>query len=328
MPKTVYGTELLQVLTAIFDRMDTNGNGEITTSEMSRSFNDAAAEVREEGMALDEKAIERIVDYFDMNVDGEIDKDEFTSAGMLMMVKTMFDIYDVNNNGTLSTEEFDVLMDELGYNAEERKTIFNQADKDKDGTIDEMEFYQALMFNVCVDHIPNRIKLSLSQLDVAKVPSLLVFDVVDKRHVGVSQECALVTITLWVQREEKKFYKAEFPIKLSNKEEVKSDQTDPEKKWEKNGVSFDLDDFFFHNSKDMEPTANVQVAGLVEMGDAEDVTIGVRIPVKHEDCAATDANCWELALPLRIQTMENWHKERLYKIASKVITKAGQENDD
>ena len=37
---------------------------------------------------------------------------------MLLMVKSMFDLYDVNRNGALSKEEFDVLMDELGYNME------------------------------------------------------------------------------------------------------------------------------------------------------------------------------------------------------------------
>ena len=44
--------------------------------------------------------------------------DEFTSAGMLLMVKSMFDIYDINKNGFLSKGEFDVLMDELGYGVE------------------------------------------------------------------------------------------------------------------------------------------------------------------------------------------------------------------
>ena len=38
----------------------------------------------------------------------------------------------------------------------DRATVFKRADLNRDGTIDEMEFYQALMGTICVDHMPNR----------------------------------------------------------------------------------------------------------------------------------------------------------------------------
>jgi len=268
-----------------------------------------------------------------MSADGEIDKDEFTSAGMLLMVKSMFDIYDINKNGFLSKGEFDVLMDELGYGVEDRATVFKRADLNRDGTIDEMEFYQALMGTICVDHMPNRIKLTLTQLDLAKNPSIPVFDLLDNQKVQVDQDYTLVVITIWVQREENRFYKAEFPIKVTNRE-TENQRKSPDKNWERDGVSFDLDDFFFQNAADLEPKAKVQVAGLVEMGDSESVTIGVRIPVTHDVCGAdgaaspatSGAICWDLALPIRVQTMANWHEERLQTIAGKVIARAAEED--
>jgi len=330
MPKLTYGAEMLGVLSTIFDKMDEDGDGEVTASEMKSTLPSMSTSLASEGLTLDEATIERIIDYFDMSADGEIDKDEFTSAGMLLMVKSMFDIYDINKNGALSTQEFDVLMDELGYGGEDREVVFKRADLNRDGTIDEMEFYQALMGTICVDNMPNRIKLTLSQLDLAKNPTIPVFDLLDNQTVNVDQDYALVVITIWVQREENRFYKAEFPIKVTNRESENS-QKSPDKNWERDGVSFDLDDFFFQNSADLVPKAKVQVAGLVEMGDSESVTVGVRIPVTHEVCAdgATprpSAICWDLALPIRVQTMANWHQERLQTIAGKVIARAAEED--
>jgi len=331
MPKQSYGAEMLQVLSTIFDKMDQDGDGEVTASEMRSTLPSMSASLKAEGISLDEATIERIIDYFDMSADGEIDKDEFTSAGMLLMVKSMFDLYDVNRNGALSKEEFDVLMDELGYNVEDRLVVFNRADVNRDGTIDEMEFYQALMGNICVDNMPNRIKLTLSQLDLAKNPTIPVFDLLDNQRVNVDQDFTLVVITIWVQREENRFYKAEFPIKVTNRE-TENPRKSPEKNWERDGVSFDLDDFFFQNAADLEPKAKVQVAGLVEMGESESVTIGVRVPVTHDACAdgaaapRPDATCWDLALPIRVQTMAHWHQERLQTIAGKVIARAAEED--
>merc|ERR1711872_448082 len=161
---------------------------------MKSSLPSVTTALEKEGIALDEATIERIIDYFDMSADGEVDKDEFTSAGMLLMVKSMFDLYDIN----------------------------------KDGTIDEMEFYQALMGSICVDNMPNRIKLTLTQLDLAKNPSIPVFDLLDNQRVNVDQDFTLVVITIWVQREENRFYKAEFPIKVTNRE-TENQRKSPEK---------------------------------------------------------------------------------------------------
>jgi len=330
--KQTYGAEMLAVLSTIFDQMDSDGDGEVTASEMKATLPSVSTTMEEGGFSLDEATIERIIDYFDMSADGEVDKDEFTSAGMLLMVKSMFDLYDVNRNGALSKEEFDVLMDELGYTGEDRLAIFNRADINKDGTIDEMEFYQALMGSICVDNMPNRIKLTLSQLDLGKNPAIQVFDLLDSQRITVDQDYALVLITIWVQREENRFYKAEFPIKVTNKESENL-KSSVEKNWEQDGVSFDLDDFFFQNSANLEPKAKVQLAGLVEMGEAENVTIGVRLPVTNAACGAASSSssssgavCWDLALPIRVQTMANWHQDRLQTIAGKVIARAAEED--
>ena len=70
----------------------------------------------------------------------------------------------------------------------------------------------------------------------------------------------------------------------------------------------------------------------MEMGEEESVTVGVRIPVSHSSCSdlttttTTGAVCWDLALPIRVQTMANWHKERLQDIAGKVIARAAEED--
>ena len=40
----------------------------------------------------------------------------------------------------------------------------------------------------------------------------------------------MVVITIWVQREENRFYKAEFPIKVTNRE-TENQRKSPDKNW-------------------------------------------------------------------------------------------------
>ena len=45
--------------------------------EMKSTLPSVSAELKAEGIAIDEGTIDRIIDYFDMSADGEIDKGDF-----------------------------------------------------------------------------------------------------------------------------------------------------------------------------------------------------------------------------------------------------------
>ncbi len=62
-------------------------------------------------------------------------------------IKRVFDMFDVNHDGTVSTEEFGQVLKSLGhdYSVDELKDMVTSADADGSGTIDLAEFTKLIL---------------------------------------------------------------------------------------------------------------------------------------------------------------------------------------
>ncbi|KAI3388688.1 hypothetical protein SNEBB_001401 [Seison nebaliae] len=127
-----------------FRRIDLDGNGSLSATEFK-----SIPELDQNPL------VQRVIDIFDTDKDGEVDFKEFIQGISLFSVKGeklsklrfAFQIYDVDNDGYISNGElFQVLKMMVGNNLKDTalqqivdKTIMN-ADKDGDGKISFEEF--------------------------------------------------------------------------------------------------------------------------------------------------------------------------------------------
>jgi len=145
---TNFSEEELQKLYRKFRKIDTDGSGTLSKQEFM--------DIKElQGNPL----LERVIDVFDENRDGEVQFTEFISSLAVFSqhgnddakLRFAFQIYDIDRDGFISNGElFTVLKKMVGNNLTPEqlqqivdKTII-EADKDKDGKISYDEFVQMI----------------------------------------------------------------------------------------------------------------------------------------------------------------------------------------
>ena len=126
-----------------FRKMDTNGDGTITTDELITSSMCTTNDV------------ESIKALYDLNKDGRIDFLEYLTAmteikyekgDSRLGIMQLYQILDKNKDGSISKEEIKLAfllpspVDKIAENL--MKELFNDFDKDKDGKITQIEFTQ------------------------------------------------------------------------------------------------------------------------------------------------------------------------------------------
>merc|ERR1719309_1777953 len=168
-----------------FKSFDTNNDGAIDSKELN-------AGLKKTGISLTDQEIETIFAVADVDGDGQIDIGEFSkllgvggcspsNTGVNMsatvakfrglyktidQVRTAFDQYDVDKDGSISMQELQQGMVKSGqFTAQESKLIFDLADNDGDGSIDIGEFVQ-LMFPSAGQLISNLKQNFASEADV------------------------------------------------------------------------------------------------------------------------------------------------------------------
>merc|ERR1719309_266136 len=168
-----------------FKSFDTNNDGAIDSKELN-------AGLKKTGISLTDQEIETIFAVADVDGDGQIDMGEFSkllgvggcsapNTGVNMsatvakfrglyktidQVRTAFDQYDVDKDGSISMQELQQGMVKSGqFTAQESKLIFDLADNDGDGSIDIGEFVQ-LMFPSAGQLISNLKQNFASEADV------------------------------------------------------------------------------------------------------------------------------------------------------------------
>jgi len=168
-----------------FKSFDTNNDGAIDSKELN-------AGLKKTGISLTDQEIETIFAVADLDGDGQIDMGEFSkllgvggcsppNTGVNMsatvakfrglyktidQVRTAFDQYDVDKDGSISMQELEQGMVKSGqFTAQESKLIFDLADNDGDGSIDIGEFVQ-LMFPSAGQLISNLKQNFASEADV------------------------------------------------------------------------------------------------------------------------------------------------------------------
>jgi len=161
----------VQQIVEDFHKIDTNGDGAISKSEMKN------------GMKLNDQELEIIYALGDIDLDGEISLSEFVrlmspaaESGLsklrnsfrnIQEVVSAFKRFDSNSDGALSQQELvnGIKATELNMSAAEIKAIFVLADVNQDGEINFVEFVSAL-FPVASDGLT---KLRNSMTTLAKV---------------------------------------------------------------------------------------------------------------------------------------------------------------
>eukprot|EP01118_Nematostelium_gracile_P000478 TRINITY_DN10540_c0_g1_i1.p1 TRINITY_DN10540_c0_g1~~TRINITY_DN10540_c0_g1_i1.p1 ORF type:complete len:185 (-),score=43.91 TRINITY_DN10540_c0_g1_i1:13-567(-) len=157
----IFTEKELQRIYRRFQKLDSDNSGTISTQEF----------VNIPELALN-PLLERVINIFDSNRDGEIQFSEFISGLSVFATKGdpkeklrfAFNIYDINGDGYISNGElFKVLKMMVGNNLNDvqlqqivDKTVV-QADKDKDGKISFEEFVE-MVSNV--DEIEDRLSFS------------------------------------------------------------------------------------------------------------------------------------------------------------------------
>merc|ERR1719309_172658 len=168
-----------------FKSFDTNNDGAIDSKELN-------AGLKKTGISLTDQEIETIFAVADVDGDGQIDMGEFSkllgvggcsapNTGVNMsatvakfrglyktidQVRTAFDQYDVDKDGSISMQELEQGMVKSGqFTAQESKIAFDLADCDGDGSIDIGEFVQ-LMFPSAGQLISNLKQNFASEADV------------------------------------------------------------------------------------------------------------------------------------------------------------------
>lgn len=151
-PSSFASMEVSNQFKQVFKIIDTNGDGKISTFELSEvllclGYEKSAAFKEAEGMVRD----------MDCNGDGLIDLDEFmdvidTSRKPMVeeeedYLMDAFLIFDIDKNGLISPKELQQVLVNLGYDKcslEECRRMIKGVDKDGDGFVD-FEDFQSMM---------------------------------------------------------------------------------------------------------------------------------------------------------------------------------------
>ncbi|CAG9311545.1 unnamed protein product [Blepharisma stoltei] len=134
----------LQSLREMFNSLDSDGDGSITIEELHSALSSS-------GRSFDISAIATLCEMLDSNNNGKIDYTEWIAACMQNqkylntgLLKSAFQHFDVDGNGKITKEELRNVLTggDLGLNLPQRdvEAMISEADRDRDGAIDYMEF--------------------------------------------------------------------------------------------------------------------------------------------------------------------------------------------
>ncbi|GLJ11744.1 hypothetical protein SUGI_0176000 [Cryptomeria japonica] len=135
--------ELVKDLEKVFKKFDRNGDGKI-------SWVDLGSIMGALGYKASEEELQKMIREADCDGDGFIDLHEFIElntrgvdpAGNLKDLKDAFQIFDLDGNGAISTEELHKVLRNLGEDStmEDCELMIRGADCDGNGSIDFEEF--------------------------------------------------------------------------------------------------------------------------------------------------------------------------------------------
>jgi len=131
--KVTLGYRMIEFLGRRFDELDKDKSGSLTLDELFALSDTGAADA------------ERIMEYFDMNGDHEIEREEFKHVGLILLSNQKFREIDTDHNGTLDPDEFKAAMLQLNYEPQQIEKLFKRADADKNGVISRFAFLSALL---------------------------------------------------------------------------------------------------------------------------------------------------------------------------------------
>lgn len=135
-------------LRRIFQIFDQNGDGRITTKELSDSLENM-------GIFIPDPELNQMIAKIDVNGDGCIDMDEFGSLYQTIMnerdeeqdMREAFNVFDINGDGYICVEELKSVLASLGLKqgtVADCKQMINKVDIDGDGKVNFAEFKQMM----------------------------------------------------------------------------------------------------------------------------------------------------------------------------------------
>ncbi|OIW01958.1 hypothetical protein TanjilG_13822 [Lupinus angustifolius] len=140
--------EFMAELEQVFKKFDVNGDGKISASELGSIMGSL-------GQPSSEEELDNMIREVDADGDGYISLDEFIelntkgvdSKEVLENLKDAFSIFDVDGNGSITTEELHMVMASLGEECsiDECQKMISGVDNNGDGMINFEEFKIMMM---------------------------------------------------------------------------------------------------------------------------------------------------------------------------------------
>lgn len=141
-------------LKRLFQSFDHNGDGNITTKELSNSLQNL-------GINVTDKDLLQMTDNVEIDDDGYLDIDGFGALCRDLMeekhkeqdMKEAFGVFDLNGDGFITVEELRSVMQSLGIkqesSLEDCEKMINNVDLDGDGMVNYLEFKMMMMEDGC-----------------------------------------------------------------------------------------------------------------------------------------------------------------------------------
>lgn len=134
----------------VFNNIDKNNNGILEASELTEAFSEYVG--AEKAKSITDQLLSRV----DMNKNGQIDFSEYLLANIKETdfnsrnLKSAFDIFDFDNNETLTSEELFRWLSEFSDGVNDPQIVRNvieQMDKNGDGAINFDEFCEFMQLH-------------------------------------------------------------------------------------------------------------------------------------------------------------------------------------
>ncbi|KAK9672249.1 hypothetical protein RND81_12G086800 [Saponaria officinalis] len=147
-PESTTTTMDVAEIRRVFEMFDQNGDGRITTGELTTSLHNM-------GIYIPDNDLAQMINHIDLNGDGCVDGLEFESLYKLIMekdndhdeeddIREAFNVFDKNGDGFISVDELRSVLESLGLcqgrNLEDCKLMIMKVDVDGDGRVNFHEF--------------------------------------------------------------------------------------------------------------------------------------------------------------------------------------------
>nr|3HX4_A Chain A, Calmodulin-domain protein kinase 1 [Toxoplasma gondii] len=143
-------------LTAIFHKMDKNGDGQLDRAELIEGYKELMRMKGQDASMLDASAVEhevdQVLDAVDFDKNGYIEYSEFVTVAMdrktllsRERLERAFRMFDSDNSGKISSTELATIFGVSDVDSETWKSVLSEVDKNNDGEVDFDEFQQMLL---------------------------------------------------------------------------------------------------------------------------------------------------------------------------------------